>query len=269
MSDLVHQAKINTAIFPGFHFNQDSDTWWQSGTRDSGWWQNWFAAYHTYALNFADFASQNNVGALILGGPDISPALPDGKLSDGSPSGVPLDANDRWTQLIKDVRGHYKGQVIWALSYPDGIKDPPAFLSGVDQIYLMWSSGLTSSNNPTQTELVKEIGIELDTNVKPLVSSINKPVILAIKYPSVNGAALGCLSNNQNCTWFDALDQPNPDNLGLQINLQAQVDIYSAFLQAVGQRNWVDGIVSRGYYPPVALQDKSSSIHGKPACGFA
>src|SRR5271157_340370 len=265
MNGMAQQEKFNVALFPRLNFSQDSNAWWQKGKRDAGWWQNWFDAYHTYIMNFADFAKQTNAGALILGGPDISPALPGGKLTDGSSSGVPLDANDRWVQLIKDVRQHYKGQVIWALAYPEGIKDAPTFLQGVDQIYLLWSSGLTLNNHPTQSELVKQINQELDTNVEPFISSINKPVILAIKYPSANGSAEGCKMNNQTCDWFEPFDQPNPNNLSLQVNLLAQEDIYSAFLQAVNQRNWVGGIVSRGYYPPVALQDVSSSIHGKPA----
>ena len=31
-----------------------------------------------------------------------------------------------------------------------------------------------------------------------------------------------------------------------------------------GQRTWIEGFISRGYYPPAALQDASASIHGKP-----
>jgi hypothetical protein len=34
---------------------------------------------------------------------------------------------------------------------------------------------------------------------------------------------------------------------------------------AINARSWVSGFVSRGYYVPAALQDKSASIHGKPA----
>jgi hypothetical protein len=43
------------------------------------------------------------------------------------------------------------------------------------------------------------------------------------------------------------------------------VDIYDALFNAVNARAWVSGLVSRGYFQPVALQDKSASIHGKPA----
>ena len=38
----------------------------------------------------------------------------------------------------------------------------------------------------------------------------------------------------------------------------------SLVLNAINLRPWVSGFVSRGYFTPVALQDKSASIHGKP-----
>ena len=47
--------------------------------------------------------------------------------------------------------------------------------------------------------------------------------------------------------------------------MQTQVDAYQALLTAASQRDWISGVVTRGYYPPVALQDASPSIHGKPA----
>ena len=49
------------------------------------------------------------------------------------------------------------------------------------------------------------------------------------------------------------------------MDLQAQADIYQALCGAVNERDWLGGFVSRGYYPPAALQDGSASVHGKPA----
>ncbi len=49
------------------------------------------------------------------------------------------------------------------------------------------------------------------------------------------------------------------------MNLQAQQDVYQALMIAVNERAWLGGFVSRGYYPPAALQDGSASVHGKPA----
>jgi hypothetical protein len=36
---------------------------------------------------------------------------------------------------------------------------------------------------------------------------------------------------------------------------------------AINDRSWISGFVSQGFYPPLPLQDKSSSLHGKPASG--
>ena len=49
------------------------------------------------------------------------------------------------------------------------------------------------------------------------------------------------------------------------MNLQVQANAYSGILAAVNQRAWISGVISNGYFPPVTLQDKSISVHGKPA----
>ncbi|MDP2991435.1 MAG: hypothetical protein Q8O57_12825, partial [Kiritimatiellota bacterium] len=83
-----------------------------------------------------------------------------------------------------------------------------------------------------------------------------KPIILAVAYPSADNAA--------SASWpVSALFQPGSTQA--PVNLQAQADVYQALLMAVNERAWVGGFVSRGYYPPVVLQDASASVHGKPA----
>jgi hypothetical protein len=51
----------------------------------------------------------------------------------------------------------------------------------------------------------------------------------------------------------------------VNLDTQQQLDIYDALFNAINARSWVNGFVSRGYFEPVALQDKSASVHGKPA----
>jgi len=106
----------------------------------------------------------------------------------------------------------------------------------------------------------------LDNEVAPLASLLNKPLILAVNYPSASGAANGCVPDGAGkCLDWNALNRPNADINAASLNLQTQADIYEAVLTAINSRSWVSGIISRGYYMPVALQDKSSSIHSKPA----
>jgi hypothetical protein len=56
-----------------------------------------------------------------------------------------------------------------------------------------------------------------------------------------------------------------PDIPSVALDLQSQANAYQALLTAVNDRPWLSGFVSRGYYPPVALADKSASVNGKPA----
>ncbi len=120
-------AGLNIALRPTPHFLIDSDEWWTSAPRDESWWQVWFEQYRTFALHHADLAARSEAQALILGGGWLAPALPGGLLADGSPSGVPQDAEARWQNLLAEVRQHYQGQLIWAMP-AQAIKDPPAIL---------------------------------------------------------------------------------------------------------------------------------------------
>jgi hypothetical protein len=106
----------------------------------------------------------------------------------------------------------------------------------------------------------------LDNVALPIYYLINKPFILAIAYPSADGGITGCLPDGQGgCLSMGALTPSNPDNPAIQLDLQEQADAYAAILGAVNGRSWISGLVSRGYYPPAALQDKSVSVNGKPA----
>ena len=157
--------------------------------------------------------------------------------------------------------------MLWALPYTkSNLETPLNFLKDVDGIYLLWSASLSTNQSATKTDYANEAGRLLDNEVAPLVSLLNKPLILAVAYPSAAGAASGCIANGQGgCLDWTALNRPNADLSAVNLNLQIQADIYEAMLTAVNSRAWISGFVSRGYYPPASLQDKSASIHSKPA----
>jgi hypothetical protein len=267
----VTQARslnMDVAIFPTPRFTTTANDFWASAPRNADWWQTWFDHYRAFVVNYADLASQSDAQTLILGGDWIEPALPNGTLADGSTSsGVPADADARWKGIIAEVRTHFRGKILWALPYKQEYVDTPlGFLSDIDGIYLLWSLKLSDSSNPSTTDMTNEAGRLLDTNVSPLASLLGKPVIIAVAYPSANGAANGCLPDGRGgCLDWTQLNQPNPDASSVSLNLQLQADIYESVLTAINDRQWVGGFVSRGYYPPTILQDKSASIHGKRA----
>jgi len=276
---MISQARalgLNVALFPTPNFSASfspnastspSAGFWLSASHDAQWWRVWFARYRAFAVNYADLAAQSGAQTLILGGDWVAPTLPGGKLPNGNPSNLPADVKEQWQALIVEVRQHFKGQVLWALPYTKSALEAPLdFLQGVDGIYLLWSASLSTNPSATKTDYANEAGRLLDNEIAPLTSLLKKPLVLAVAYPSAVGAASGCLPDGQGkCLDWNALSRPNDDINSVSLSLQTQADIYEALLTAVNARAWISGFVSRGYYPPVALQDKSASIHSKPA----
>ena len=245
-------ANLSVALFPVPNLPGDPSAWWPSTPGDSGWWNAWFNRYAAFVDYHADLATKSGAQALILGGDWVTPALPGGQIGSNS-SGVPADAEVRWQAIITDVRNRFKGSIYWALSYPGGLSSAPDFLKSLDGVYLLWYAPLSGSS---VDEMQTSAGQLLDNDIQPFQATLQKPVILAVAYPSADGSANATLS-------ISALFQPGSTQA--PVNLQIQADIYQAILSAVNSRAWVGGFVSRGYYPPAVLQDASASIHGKLA----
>jgi len=258
-------AGLKSALYPRLQSDLLPGGIWDAGNLDGAWWSTWFAEYRTFILNFADLAAQTQAGMLILGGPDITPALPGGILSSGEPSNVPENAAVLWQGLITELRGRYTGEIAWALPFPQNATPLPGWLNEVDALYVLFSPSLTATPQPAQDELETAIANFLDSELQSVATETGKPVILALEYPSANGAASGCIQISDRCLPFDLLNQPVPDLPGVTLNLQEQTDIYNAAFNAAVGRSWITGIVARGYYPAAALRDSSASIHGKPA----
>jgi hypothetical protein len=230
--EIIRQAKadgLSVAVYPQASFFMPVEDWWSEAQRDDpGWWPVWFAQYRTFALHHAELASQSKAEALVLGGDWLSPALPGGKLADDSPSGVPADAEQRWRELITEVRARFDGQLLWSVS-DQSLPELPPFIDTVDQVYL------TLALQPGQSYssiLGMDLGGWLDGVVMPAQQQLSKPLLLAVDLPS-------------------------------EPNLQVQINLYNTALSAVAERAWISGFISQGYYPPVELKDASTSVHGK------
>jgi hypothetical protein len=265
----VTQARainLNVALFPQPRFATNMNDFWRNAPRDPNWWNAWFDHYRAFVIHYADLASLSGSQALVLGGDWIAPALPGGNLPDGTPSGVPADAEARWKNVIAEVRQHFRGTLIFALPYDTGlIPAPVGILSDVDVVYLLWFAKLSDQATPNKADLLNETGRLLDNNVAPIQVQVNKPFIIGLSYPSSTFSATGCIPDgNGGCNYWTALSRPNPDLSTVNLDLQQQVDIYDAVFNAVNGRTWITGLISRGYFVPAALQDKSASINGKP-----
>jgi hypothetical protein len=265
---------LKVALQPVPRFSTATPEWWAAAPRDFSWWVSWFDNYSAFVMHHADLASQSGAQTLILGGEWISPALPGGTLADGSLSGVPVDANERFQALITEVRERFNGTIAWSLPYPEGLSELPHFLNRVDQLIVLWSAPLAQSPEASAVELQAEAERILTTDIYGLwltwkpESGEDKPIIINLAYPSANGMLTGCLPDPiAGCLPARTLNYPAPDYPIIELDMKSQARAYDAVLAAVNTQDWIDGIISSGYYLPTVLHDKSTSIHGKPAEG--
>ena len=267
---MISQARalgLKVVLYPNPQFIGTESDFWSAAPQDPIWWQNWFDHYRAFAVNFADLANQTGADALILGGGNIDPALPGGTLPDGTPASLPEDIDQEWKTIIFEVRQHFNGTILWAIPFnKTDLQTPLSFLQDTDGIYLLLNAPLSNNPNATKSDYTEEAGRLLDNEISPLPSLLDKPLYLAIAYPSATGSAMGCVPDGLGgCSEWNSLSQPNPDLQSANLDLQLQADIYEAILNAVNARPWVMGLISRGFYPPAGLQDKSASVHGKSA----
>jgi hypothetical protein len=262
---------LNVAIHPGAHFPTQVGEWWRSARRDFPWWVSWFDRFETYAIHHAILAEENGAENLIFGGEWMSPAMPSGLLDDGSSSGVPPDADSRYRDLILKIREQYNGRIGWALSYPEDVVNPPDFIKAVDFVYILWDEPLTESAEPSLIDMQAAAEEMISDELYPFWLEFqdgdpSKEIIISLAYPSIAGGATSCLADpHEECIPPSFLNYPAPDYALLDLDLKIQAWAYHAALSAISQHAWIHGVVSRDYYPPTVLQDKSTSVHGKPA----
>lgn len=263
----AHQDGLQVAVFPQVIFPFQSRSWWQGAPIDDIWWRVWFERYRSFVLQYADIAESTGAETLVLGGEWLSPAIPYSS-SPGYPV-IPLPGSidTIWADLIVDVREHYSGEIAWYLPL-NQIDQPPPFLEFVDTIYLSWGAKLATSPQASVSELQSRAEAILTNQVRPFKESIGKPIVLNIAYPSSDTAATNCLpfsENNTDCLPVEFLSPIFPDPTHIDLDLEEQVDVYNAILAAVNENNIVRGVISEGFIPVIGLEDKSISIHGKPA----
>ena len=273
MIDQAQDKGLNVALRPVPRFPTSVDAWWRQVPRDFSFWISWFDQYRAFVIHHADLAERSGAETLILGGGWMAPALPGGTLSDGTPGNTPQDTNQRYREIIAEARQHFGGKIAWALPYAKAITNPPKFLNSVDQIYILWSASLSEDQGAPSEALQQEALRIINDDVFALrtlwePASGEKSIVLSLAYPSVESASTGCLPDPLvECQSPGALDYPAPDLPLLELDFVEQAKAYDAVLAAVNQVDWIDGVVSRGYYPPAILHDKSTSVHGKPAAG--
>jgi len=174
----------------------------------------------------------------------------------GDPSVNNLPAKDTnievdWEQIIQGVKQRFSGEIIGVVSLPS-TDELPVWLQNVDEIYVLFSPSISDPKN-----MIVEMSNQLDMYVLPVSNQYNKQVILGANFASNNGATFGCVDTNGSCI--------NNDVSGSVFNAGIQASMYNALSVSAFTRPWIRGLISRNYYPFLALTDTGSSSYGKPS----
>ena len=262
--EIAHTNNLSVSLFPMVNFTTNPINWWEAlQTMDETNWALLLAQYQNFIYQYATLAELTETETLVIGGDWLIPTLP----VNDNPERFhqPGNIQSIWEELIAGVRERYHGEIAWQISL-DVAKQPPAILSAVDKFYLEWDLA-PDPNNP-EIDLSAFIGEKMDTIALPLHNDLGKPVILMLAYPSLQGYGAECIPSpvdEGSCIDTSALLLGPIGENPATADLLAQADYYAAFLSAVSERSWIDGVISQGYYPPLQLHDSSASINGKPA----
>lgn len=241
-------------------------TWWSRAGRDQTWWTVWFEMYRSFVLTHARLAESAGVAKLVLGGPEVRPALPGGTLIDGSPSLVPGEAEALWRELIEEVRSIYSGRLAFEIELSTSLMEIPLFIEAFDEVHVYWHAPLGGSAALEIPEMQRAAAEWLDETLlsQPALDGI--PVVLSVEYLSLEGGATACAkAPDFSCRPPSAFDQGRDADHDLPVDLWEQAAAFNAVLLEAYARPEVAGFYARRYNPIAALQDKSGSVNGKPA----
>lgn len=257
------QVGLRPVLAPAYGTLAD---WWAGAPRDAAWWAVWYEAYRAFILTQARLAAEAGASSLILGGPEVLPALPGGLLADGTASGAPADADARWRALITEVRAVFPGRLGFSLDLGEGLQPPPSFLDAVDEVHLTWHAALTPGGPADVQSMQATAAGLLDRLVMAQPAVAAKPIVVHIAYASVDGGARACPAapdgSCRNASEFDLGAVVDPD---LAVDLPSQAQAFNAMLLEAAGRQAITGFYASGDYPIAALLDKSVSPYGKPA----
>jgi hypothetical protein len=200
---------------------------------------------------------------LLLGGKTILPAFSDGVYPDGSESDVPQGNTEFWGNLITDLREEYTGNLIWVTNVGQTMDPLPGFIGKFDQILIIVDSPLSSESPNSVDEISANFNYIVDYLIYEVHRSTQKPIILAFGYPSVKSSSQGCLLVDDLCTNDGLFLDEELSSYPFDANEQAL--IYNAIFPVTASRDWIQGILIRGFEPYLWHENRTSSINNKPA----
>ena len=261
--DKTKSMGFSISLFPQIGPVDEISLFWETTTHIDSWWEAWFNSYSNFVLNYAKIAELSNAKQLIIGGKFLLSTFSGGIYPNGNFSDVPSNSDEKWQNLISEVRKTYQGELIWATNVHQARDPLPEFIYEFDGIYLLVDSPLVYSETEDFDTINWGFINVIDSLIYEVYRSTGLPITLGLGYPSVEGGALGCNLLENSCINDGIFSETEVINFAP--DMQEQSLIYNAIFPVLSSREWITGVAVRGYNPTPQLDERSSSIAGKPA----
>lgn len=244
---LSPEIELSSSVVRQFVSSSDSDNWDYEFSKN----------FNEFLLYTVDLSAYMNVKGIII--PTDIPHLQDFSNYEKISEVMVAEA----INMNQDLRSRFKGKIYIANNGVSNIDSN--LLKLVDGIFI------TPRINFNDPKFMNEDWATIfqsyfNQEKFQLFSNNQKELIIGLNYPSLKGAEQGCIPSGEECYDFRFINQPDLDqsSFAMVIDLQNQMELYSSSLDAINTIDWIDGVISTGFNPQVALRDQSSSIRGKP-----
>jgi hypothetical protein len=207
----------------------------------------WFASYQTFILHYAQIASQNKVGGLIIGTELVSLTK--------------TAYESYWDNIIAQIRSAYPGLTLAYGANATYATDEFTTVSFWDKVDIIGVDGyfpLTDQTDPTVAQLVaawtnNKSGLNIVAALKSLQSQYNKPLIFTeLGYVSAPGTNEAPYASAAAGAAYDPTEQDN---------------CYEAFFEVFSQESsWMKGVFWWAWtVSPPGTNDTGYTPQDKPA----
>ena len=263
LMNLTGLQGFEIGLFPNLGPHEAMENWWTSSPHTEAWLNVFFDSYHDFIINYAKIAQETGSEQLLIGGKNLLPAFEGGVYPDGSESAVPINFDQHWLDLLRDIREIYSGKLIWSTTTNLAIDPLPDFIGEFDGIHISVDSPLALGDEPTFEMIQAGFVDVIDNQIYEVYRSTLKPITLALAYPAVEFAASGCALLSESC-YNDGIFRTKEISPYAN-SFSEQALIYNAVMPVIASRDWITGTSIRGYEPTIVVHDGASSIAGKPA----
>jgi hypothetical protein len=207
----AHELGMKVMLKPHLDLLDTSDGSWRGeiGCLKDPDWDQWFAKYTDFLMHYVDMANAENVEMICVGTELSTTAAVKGYM---------------WRELIKKVRGEYKGLLTYAAHW-DRYLDI-RFWDILDYVGINAYFPLTEEMNPTRQQL-EEGWTRWIEEVEEFQTRVGKPII----FPEA-----GCNSAD------GAAIRPWEHAPRKEVNMELQKDYYEVLLEKFWEKEWFYGL---------------------------